>query len=113
MRRLSALPRLAIAGALALVLALGALGVLSVGGAQAQWWDDDDDVEIEGFIEALPDNGLIGEWKVAGRTIHVNEQTEIDTDGEVIRVGLRVEVEGLPQADGSIIAEEIEVEDDD
>jgi hypothetical protein len=94
------------------VLALGALGVVSVGGAQAQWWGDDD-VEIEGYIEALPDNGLIGEWKVAGRTIHVNEQTEIDSDGEVIRVGLFVEVEGLPQPDGSIIAEEIEVEDDD
>jgi len=109
--RLFGLRRLVAVGAIALALAVGVLGVLAVDRVQAQWWDDDV-VEFEGLIEALPDNGLIGEWKVAGRTVHVNEQTELDTEGQVIRVGLKVEVEGLPQADGSVIAEEIEVDDD-
>ena len=50
-------------------------------------------------------------WQVSGRTIQVTEVTEIDQEMGSVDVGVAVEVEGEAQADGSILASEIEVED--
>jgi hypothetical protein len=78
--------------------------------------DDDDDhhgghfARIEGEIESLPDDGgLIGEWKVAGRTIIVSAHTEIEGENQ-IAVGVVVKVKGyVRQEGGPIRAREIEV----
>jgi hypothetical protein len=102
--------RLAAAGAVALSMALGAVaavGVAEVGAALAQ----QDNTELDGVVEVLPAAGLIGTWQVGGTTIQVTETTEIDQAMGSVNVGVQVEVEGTAQADGSILATEIEVED--
>ncbi|MEP0548966.1 MAG: DUF5666 domain-containing protein [Rhodothermales bacterium] len=93
-----------------LLLTLFGLSVLSAPPARA----DDDEVEVEGVIEALGDETLT----VGGFTFLVTAATEIDGgDGDVgfedLAVGQFVEVEGFYTADGTLVAEEIEVEDDD
>ena len=101
-----------VAGAIALAVGIGAGAIFAsqqAGAAFAQ----DDDAEFEGIVEALPATGTVGAWQVSGRTVWVTEQTEIDREGQVLAPGLRVEVEGVAQPDGSIVAEEIEVQEAD
>jgi predicted acyltransferase (DUF342 family) len=55
--------------------------------------------------------------KVCGKTVHTDHNTKIEKGDKVIslgdlKVGEIVEVEGTLQADGSILAKEIKVEDD-
>jgi hypothetical protein len=104
------LKRLMMAGAVASSLALGAVAVAGVGEVR-EALAFEDDTELDGLIEALPATGVVGTWQVGGRTIQVTEATEIDQEMGAIGVGVAVEVEGEAQADGSILASEIEVED--
>ena len=98
------------AGAVAASLALGAV---AAGGADEvrEALAFEDDTELDGVVEALPATGLVGTWQVAGTTVQVTEATEIDQAMGSIGVGIAVEVEGEAQPDGSILASEIEVED--
>ena len=67
-------------------------------------------VHFSGAIETLPSApNRVGDWKVAGRTIHVSTATKIDQSKGQVAVGVLVEVDGLLQTDGSINASEIEV----
>ncbi len=66
------------------------------------------ELNMSGKIQALP-AGLIGDWKVAGRTVHVSAQTAIDQTDGLAQKGARVRVEGFRQADGSISATSIDV----
>lgn len=67
--------------------------------------------DFEARIESLPSEGLIGEWRVGGRTVIVSAATEIrDDDGE-IAVGVRVEVRGSRRADNRVNATRIRVRD--
>jgi uncharacterized protein (TIGR03437 family) len=66
--------------------------------------------EFKGAIESLPiAANLIGDWRVSGRTIHVDATTVIDRKYGMAVVGASVEVHGLQQSDGSINATRIEV----
>jgi hypothetical protein len=99
-----------VAGVIALAIGLGAGMIFAterVGAAPAR----DDDAEFEGYIEALPPVGVVGAWRVSGRTVIVTEATEIDRDGQTLAPGLWVEIEGTDQPDGSIVASEIEIEE--
>jgi hypothetical protein len=101
-----------IVGAIALAIGVGAAGILAaedVREAFAQTGGND----IEGTIESLPASGLVGTWQVAGRTVTVTDTTEIDQEGQQLAVGTWVEVDGVAQADGSILASEIEVDQPD
>jgi len=77
--------------------------------------DDDDDLEIRGPIMEIGENSLV----VAGVEFFVNAQTEIENDdGDQIsfsdlEVGIFVKIEGLRQADGTLLATEIEIDDRD
>lgn len=76
--------------------------------------DDNDEGELSGRIESITPPSL----RVSGRTVITNGSTRIERDDRRIgltdlRVGERVEVEGMRQADGSILAREIEVEEED
>ncbi|HMX25883.1 MAG TPA: DUF5666 domain-containing protein [Blastocatellia bacterium] len=65
---------------------------------------------ITGKVDELPSTpSRVGDWKVAGRTIHVSTATKIDQSKGQVAVGVLVEVDGLLQTDGSINASEIEV----
>jgi len=75
-----------------------------------EWQDDDDEIEIKGTIENLAANS----FEINGFAISYDSGTEIDDDIAVLANGLYVEVEGqLDLAGTTLIAEEIESEDDD
>lgn len=73
--------------------------------------DDDNgsDDEIHGMIASLPSGGLIGDWVVGSRTVHVSASTSIETEHGQVAIGASVEVHGVPQSDGSLDATRIEV----
>ncbi|MBL8188718.1 MAG: hypothetical protein JNK38_11965 [Acidobacteria bacterium] len=65
---------------------------------------------LYGKIETLPSAvNLIGDWQVAGKTIHVVAATIVERKYGPIAVGAFVEVYGAVQTDGSINATKIEV----
>jgi len=102
-------------GVIALAVGIGAGAIFAsqqTGAALAQGGE----TELDGVIEVLPTSGTVGNWQVSGRTVIVTDGTEIDTEGQALAPGLRVEIEGYSQPDGTIVAEEIEVteaDDDD
>ncbi|MFZ1756206.1 MAG: DUF5666 domain-containing protein [Caldilineaceae bacterium] len=69
-------------------------------------------VRFVGTVEALPAAGLLGEWTVGGKKIVVNERTELD-GSPTFAVSDTVKVKGYVQADGSVLAREIEKENED
>jgi hypothetical protein len=70
---------------------------------------DDSEVKLTGAVESLPASGFVGDWRVAGRTVHVTSSTEINQEDGRITVGAIVKVEGAARADNSIDAREIEL----
>lgn len=71
---------------------------------------EDDGLKIEGLIEALPVGGLIGTWTVAGVSVEVTGDTELEDDGGPFVVGAPVEVKGFPLPGGGVQATKIETE---
>lgn len=66
-------------------------------------------VDITGAIQGLPNSGLIGDWQVLGRTVHVFSTTVIQQQQSAIVMGTCVEVKGQALPDTSINASEIDV----
>ncbi|MFZ4983936.1 MAG: DUF5666 domain-containing protein [Blastocatellia bacterium] len=64
---------------------------------------------IEPVTTSNTSPSLIGTWKVGERTVQVVSETKIDQSNETAKVGAIAEVEGALQADGSIVAKEIEI----
>jgi uncharacterized protein DUF5666 len=90
---------------------------VQLSGSHASLGNDDDDeneVEFTGHVESVGSSSLV----VDGRTVMVDGSTRIkngDTEmtlGALV-VGTLVEVEGIAQSDGSILASEIDVKDGD
>jgi len=80
--------------------------------------EDEKEVEIEGAISEIGPNSLI----VVGRTILFDANTEFELDDDditvseflaALNVGDIVEIEGFDYGNGNIIAQEIELEEDD
>lgn len=67
--------------------------------------------ELKGVIESLPAGGLVGDWVVSGVTVHVSAETMINQEHGAAAVGAKVEVKGTQEADGSITACCIKVEE--
>ena len=67
------------------------------------------ETSFQGTIQSLPNGGFIGDWRVAGRTVHVSAATEIRQEKGPAVVGAQVEVRGTTQADGSTNATRVEV----
>ncbi len=66
--------------------------------------------QFTGVIQSLPQKGgLSGNWKVAGRTVHVSAATVIDQTDGAAKLGAKVLVEGWKQKDGSINATSIDI----
>ena len=95
---------------IALLIGIGA-GAIFASQHTGQAFAEDGETEIDGIVEALPATGAVGTWRVSGRNVIVTQGTEIDRDGQTLAPGLRVEIEGYVQPDGTIVAEEIEVRD--
>jgi hypothetical protein len=73
--------------------------------------DDDGEFEFKGIIQSFP-SGLIGNWVVGGRTVHVTGATRIEVEDGPVTVGALAEVEGFLRPDGSVDAAKIEIEED-
>ncbi len=67
---------------------------------------DGEEVKFNGTIEALPADGLLGEWTVDGKRVLVTPQTELK--GSPYAVGNVVKVEGKARPDGVVVARKIE-----
>ena len=65
--------------------------------------------EFFGIVESLPSGGFVGDWTVAGKTVHVTAATEIDQVLGPAKVGATVRVRGTLRADGSVDAKDVEV----
>jgi hypothetical protein len=65
--------------------------------------------ELHGVVQAMPEKGHIGEWKIDGKTVYVTEETKVKEKYGKIMVGTLVEVEGVT-CNGKFIAAEIESE---
>jgi hypothetical protein len=104
------LKRLAVVGALALSLAFGVGGAVVVATVDAAFAQDSD-TDLDGVVEAMPSTGTVGTWQIGGKAVQVTETTRIDQEMGQLGVGVTVEVEGMAQPDGSILASELEVQD--
>jgi hypothetical protein len=85
-------------------------GTIDAGRIEVEEAERPDCLEFEGVIESLPPSGLIGDWRVSGRIIHVTADTLIKIKSGAVVPGAFVEIEGCPRPDGSIDAGKIEVE---
>ena len=68
-------------------------------------------IEFYGRVERMPASGLVGEWVVSGRTVHVAAGIRVRQRHGAFRVGGRVEIEGNQRSDGSVDATSISTED--
>jgi uncharacterized protein (TIGR03437 family) len=69
--------------------------------------------KVEGFVEALPEAGTLGDWLIGGQLVTVGATTEIDGDVDELLLGACVEAEGALTATGALEAERLSAEDDD
>jgi hypothetical protein len=95
-------------GSLLRVITIVALicGMFPAGAALAS---HENEAKFTGVVESLPGGGLVGDWRVDGRTAHVTSSTRIEQEDGPVSVGATVKVEGRQRADGSVDATEIEV----
>jgi hypothetical protein len=66
---------------------------------------------FQGVVQGLPSNsGLIGDWTVSGKVVHVSAATLLpkESGDPPITVGSSVDVQGVAQTDGSIVASVID-----
>ena len=63
---------------------------------------------FNGTVQSLPSAGMVGDWRLNGRTVHVAAGTEFELERGPIGVGACVEVRGAIQPDNSINAVRIE-----
>lgn len=63
--------------------------------------------EFYGVIQAMPQQGYVGQWTIDGKTVYVTEDTEVKQKDGKPEVGAYVEVEGV-RFEGKFIAYEIE-----
>lgn len=67
--------------------------------------------KVKGTIQSLPASGLVGDWTVAGRLVHIVTSTKINAEHGELAIGTRVKVKGLLMSDGSIVATKVQVRD--
>ncbi len=65
---------------------------------------------FEGAIEALPQDGLAGNWTIAGQQVQVTQQTRI-TGAEHAKLGAPVEVGGVQRQEGVRVATWLRIRD--
>ena len=66
------------------------------------------DLEVVGTIDALPAAGLLGDWRVGGRLVRVSATTLLDAEHGPFALGAVVEVHGVTDPLGALVATRIE-----
>ncbi len=77
--------------------------------ATAAFASTDHEYRFQGAVQAMPAGGLIGTWKIAGRTVHVSAATQVDQTDGTAKLGAKVIVEGYKLKNGSYNATSIDV----
>jgi hypothetical protein len=90
------------------VLAIIAL-IFNLIPASAALASHENEVKFTGAVESMPSGTFVGDWRIAGRTVHVTAATVINQEDGRITVGATVKVEGSGRADSSVNASEIEL----
>ena len=90
---------------------LGAAGIARGGSTTTSGNENSGDTSFTGVVESLPASGLIGDWTVSGTIIHVTSSTEIDQERGAVTVGATVDVQGTTEADWSITAAQVDVQE--
>jgi uncharacterized protein (TIGR03437 family) len=67
-------------------------------------------VKVQGFVEALPEAGNLGDWLIGGQLVTVGAATEIDAGTDLLQLGACVEAEG-PLTAGALEAERLSAKD--
>jgi len=105
-------PRLRHIGTLVVFMALAlAVVLLPVSRLSAEGTETSEGYEFHGVVQGLPaGTSQIGDWTVSGKIIHVSLATLLakETGDPAIGIGSAVDVKGVLQADGSIIASAID-----
>lgn len=65
---------------------------------------------FSGFVDKLPGSGLIGEWVVNGRTLHVSNATDVKMQHGLAALNASVDIKGFMEDDGSITVDDLVVE---
>jgi hypothetical protein len=73
---------------------------------------DDHTVQFRGSVESLP-SGLLGDWRVSGRTVHLSADTRIKRGHSILAIGAQVEVKGALLQDGTVTASKTKVRRED
>lgn len=66
--------------------------------------------EFRGVVQAMPEKGYVGQWKIDDKIVNVTEETKIEEEHGKIAVGSYVKVEGLT-FEGKFVASEIETKE--
>lgn len=83
-------------------------GTISASKIKTRPEDQSEDFKFFGTIGSLPSTtNLIGDWMIAGRTVHVTATTRLEQERQRFAVGVYAIVEAIPQNDGSVTAKEI------
>jgi len=89
--------------------AISAMSITTLAASKCAQPKPTNQVEIFGSVELLPASGLVGDWKVAGATVRVTAQTQIEQERGPVALGSCAEVTGTRNADNSLAATKIEV----
>jgi Domain of unknown function (DUF5666) len=73
--------------------------------------DEPAEIHLEGVIQQLPADRLLGIWMVSQKAVVVTEATKLEEEDGPIKVGAKVDVKGFAQPDGSIMATNIETDE--
>jgi hypothetical protein len=73
--------------------------------------DEPTEIHLEGVIQQLPADRLLGIWMVSQKAVVVTEATKLEEEDGPIKVGAKVDVKGFAQPDGSIMATNIETDE--
>jgi hypothetical protein len=65
-------------------------------------------LDVTGVVEALPASGLVGAWRVAGRSVIVGTTTVLNAEHGVFAVGVTVEAHGTADTNGALVATRVE-----
>jgi len=83
----------------------------SAGGCSSGDPSRDDKVSFYGLVQEVPSGTIYGEWRIGGRTVVVDQSTEVDLDGMIPQPNSCVEVDGRLLSDGAVLAREIDRQD--
>jgi hypothetical protein len=78
-------------------------------GAAAQGAGEDSQAQAVycGLIEQLPQSGIVGDWRVSNRSVHVGQATRVQAQGNRFDLGWFAFIRGAVRSDGSIDARQI------